>query len=180
MGNDERNPNLNQDLPQHRVYRLTAAGKTAFARPEGRVSRGFLRLLVVLDGVKNLQRVQQEMSYLTLDDLILWCDELVRQKLVERIDDTATSAAHVYSGFIDFERDAEFASTVGKICSALDRTQPMPDRPDPENQRFVATQTARLVAIEALSTTRRITVHGFLPMLRGMPTARASHPISAS
>jgi CheY-like chemotaxis protein len=161
MRNDERNPNLKQDLPQHRVYRVTTAGKAALARPEGRVSRGFLRLLSVLDGAKNLNRVQEELPYLTQDDLILWCDELARQKLVERTDDSTTSIAHVYSGFIDFERDAEFATTVEKICSALDRTQPMPDRPDPENQRFVTAQTARLVAIEALSTTRRITVHGF-------------------
>ena len=161
MRNDERNPNLQQDLPEQRIYRLTPAGKQAFAKPEGRVSRGFVRLLSVLDGAKNLKQVQEELPYLTQDDLILWCDELVRQKLVERIDDDNTLVEHVYSGSIDFEHDAEFATTVEKICSALDRTQPMPDRPDLENQRFVAAQTARLVAIEALSTTRRITVHGF-------------------
>ena len=48
MRNDDRNPNLQQDLPEQRVYRLTADGREAKVRPSGRVSRGFLRLIAVL------------------------------------------------------------------------------------------------------------------------------------
>ena len=162
MRNDDRNLNLQQDLPEQRVYRLTPAGRKAFAKPEGRVSRGFVRLLAVLNGVQTLGQVQKKLPYLTIEDLLLWCDELTRQKLVQRTDDRQVRPDHVYSGYIEFERDEEFNQTVEQICSALDRTQPMAQAAKPpEARRFQTADTARLVAIEALTTTRRITAHGF-------------------
>ncbi len=178
MRNDDRNPNLQQDLPELRIYRLTAGGREARDHPNGRVSRGFLRLLAVLDGKQNLQAIQAQLTYLTIQDLVIWCEELTRLKLIERIDQRAIEAGFAYSGFIDFERDPEFSSVVEQICSALDRTQPMPE-PEPaqvEAPRFVTAQTARLVAIEALNTTRNITLNGFF----AYPSRRADGKVKPS
>ncbi len=161
MGNDERNPNLQQDLPELRIYRLTGDGREARDHPNGRVSRGFLRLLAVLDGKQTLQSIQGQLTYLTIQDLVIWCEELTRLKLIERIDQKAIEAGFAYTGGIEFERDPEFSDVVEQICVALDRTQPMPEKTEPETPRFVTAQTARLVAIEALNTTRNITLHGF-------------------
>lgn len=174
MGNDERNPNLQQDLPELRIYRLTANGREARDHPNGRVSRGFLRLLAVLDGKQNLQSIQAQLTYLTIQDLVIWCEELTRLKLIERIDQKAVEAGFAYTGGIEFERDPEFSDVVEQICSALDRTQPLPARP--EMPRFVTAQTARLVAIEALNTTRNITLNGFF----AYPSRRADGKIKPS
>lgn len=149
--------------PENQLYRLTAAGKAALSKPEGRLSRGFVRLLAVLNGARTLAQVQKELPYLAIEDLLLWCDELTQQKLVQRADDRQVQTSHIYSGFIEFERDREFSQTVEQISSALDhRTQAMTDKAEsPKAQRFQTANTARLVAIEALNTTRRITAHGF-------------------
>lgn len=176
MRNDERNPNLRPDLPEHRVYRLTAGGREAKARPNGHVSRGFLRLLSVLDGKQNLQSIQAQLTYLTIQDLVLWCEELSRLKLIDRIDQKGVDPGFVYSGFIDFERDPEFAETVEQICAALDRTQPIPAEALSAAPRFVTAHTARLVAIEALNTTRNITLNGFF----AYPSRRADGKIKPS
>ena len=174
MGNDDRNPNLQQDLPELRIYRLTGAGREARDHPNGRVSRGFLRLLAVLDGKQNLQSIQAQLTYLTIQDLVIWCEELTRLKLIERIDQKAVEAGFAYTGGIEFERDPEFSDVVEQICSALDRTQPLPAQP--EMPRFVTAQTARLVAIEALNTTRNITLNGFF----AYPSRRADGKIKPS
>ena len=174
MGNDDRNPNLQQDLPELRIYRLTGDGREARDHPNGRVSRGFLRLLAMLDGKQNLQSIQAQLTYLTIQDLVIWCEELTRLKLIERIDQRVIAAGFAYSGFIDFERDPEFSNVVEQICSALDRTQPLSAQP--EMPRFVTAQTARLVAIEALNTTRNITLNGFF----AYPSRRADGKIKPS
>ena len=85
MGNDERNPNLQQDLPELRIYRLTAHGREAREHPNGRVSCGILRLLAVLDGNHNLQSIQARLTYLTNQDLFIRREELTRTQLNERI-----------------------------------------------------------------------------------------------
>ena len=161
MPSNERNLNLRQDLPEQRVYRLTSTGREAKQHPNGRVSRGFLRLLGVLDGKQNLQAIQKQLTYLTLQDLLIWCEELDRLKLVERIDQSGVSQDFTYTGGIEFERDPAFNDAVEQICAALDRTQPMPDRPEAAMPVAGRAQTARLVAIEALHTTRSITLNGF-------------------
>jgi two-component system chemotaxis response regulator CheY len=138
------------------------------------VSRGFLRLLAVLDGKQNLHSIQTQLTYLTIQDLVIWCEELTRLKLIERIDQKAVEVGFAYSGGIEFERDPEFSDVVAQICSALDRTQPLPAQP--EMPRFVTAQTARLVAIEALNTTRNITLNGFF----AYPSRRADGKIKPS
>jgi hypothetical protein len=161
MGNNDLKSSLQQDRPERRVYRLTADGRETKARPSGRVSRGFLRLLSVLDGKQDLQSIQVQLTFLTIADLVLWCEELTRLKLIERIDLKDVDTGFSYTGGIDFERDPEFNSAVEQICAALDRTQPMAERSRNDAPRFVTAHTARLVAIEALNTTRNMTLNGF-------------------
>jgi two-component system chemotaxis response regulator CheY len=150
-----------QDRPEQRVYRLTEEGRETKSRPSGRVSRGFLRLLSVLDGKQDLQSIQVQLTFLSIADLVLWCEELTRLNLIERIDRKDADAGFSYTGGIDFERDPEFNSAVEQICAALDRTQPMADRSRTDAPRFVTAHTARLVAIETLNTTRNMTLNGF-------------------
>ena len=142
---------------------MTATGRENFANPEGHISRGFLRLLGVINGVKTLEQVQQELPFLKIEDLLLWCSELVRQGIIERSGGAQGPSGHVYSGFIEFERNEEFKRAVAQIRSSLDhRTEAKvePVGPSPA-RRFETANTARLVAIETLNTTQRITLHGF-------------------
>ena len=150
MSSTERNPELRQDLSEDRIYRLTEAGQTAKANPEGRISRGFLRLISLLDGRASLKNVQGQLTFLTLDDLQLWCDELTRMRLIEQVD--ARDLAHSF------------------VCSALERTPMMPEVLPDFKVPFENAQTARLIAIEAINTTRNITLNGFF----AYPSRRAT------
>jgi len=170
MSSTERNPELRQNLPEERIYRLTEAGQTAKARPEGRISRGFLRLMSLLDGRASLKDVQGQLTFLTLDDLQLWCDELTRMRLIEQVDSRDLASSFVYSGAVDFERSPEFSSAVDQICSALERTPMMPEVLPDFKVPFENAQTARLIAIEALNTTRNITLNGYF----AYPSRRAT------
>ena len=170
MSSTERNPELRQNLPEERIYRLTEAGQTAKANPEGRISRGFLRLMSLLDGRASLKDVQGQLTFLTLDDLQLWCDELTRMRLIEQVDARDQADSFVYSGAVDFERSPEFSSAVDQICSALERTPMMPEVLPDFKVPFENAQTARLIAIEALNTTRNITLNGFF----AYPSRRAT------
>ena len=170
MSSTERNPELRQDLSEDRIYRLTEAGQTAKANPEGRISRGFLRLISLLDGRASLKDVQGQLTFLTLDDLQLWCDELTRMRLIEQVDARDLADSFVYSGAVDFERSPEFSSAVDQICSALERTPMMPEVLPDFKVPFENAQTARLIAIEAINTTRNITLNGFF----AYPSRRAT------
>ena len=170
MSSTDRNPELRQDLPEERIYRLTEAGQTAKARPEGRISRGFLRLISLLDGRATLKDVQGQLTFLTQDDLQLWCDELTRMRLIEQVDARDLADSFVYSGAVDFERSPEFSTSVDQICSALERTPMMPEVLPDFKVPFENAQTARLIAIEAINTTRNITLNGFF----AYPSRRAT------
>ena len=47
-------PTAGGPLPEATVFRLTGAGSIALGQPQGRVSRGFLRMLALIDGQRTL------------------------------------------------------------------------------------------------------------------------------
>jgi CheY-like chemotaxis protein len=138
------------------VYQLTRSGSAALANPQGRVSRGFLRLMAQLDGARDLRALHTFIPNLGIDDLRLWTRELERQGLIERPRQQAlnNSGSFEYEGALEMEKDDAFNRAVEQIRTSLKREQPQAE----ERQ---LTTSARLVAIESDSTTRAITEHGF-------------------
>jgi CheY-like chemotaxis protein len=138
------------------VYQLTRSGTAALANPQGRVSRGFLRLMAQLDGARDLRALQTFIPNLTPEDLRLWTRELERQGLIERPRQQAlnNSGSFEYEGALEMEKDDAFNRTVEQIRTSLKREQPQAE----ERQ---LTTSARLVAIESDSTTRAISENGF-------------------
>jgi len=142
------------------VYRLTSGGSTALARPQGRVSPGFLRLLATIDGQRTVAELQNGNLSLNLSasDLRVWARELERQGLIEVASKPASSRqGFAYEGFLEVARDEGFDKTVEHIRQALKREQPQAD----EQQLRT---TARLVAMESGPTTRAITENGFFAL----------------
>ena len=155
-------PDLTPGTPASPPYRLTAAGKTALSRPEGRLSRGFVRLLRVLDNVNTPEQVQHALPYLSQDDLVQWCDELLRQGLIET-GDTGGQERLARAADGGAAQGDLFDHTVEQIVAVLERA-PAVQSQTPAWQalgRGGTALTARMVAMEALSTTRRMTLHGF-------------------
>ena len=160
--------------PENQLYRLTAAGKAALSKPEGRLSRGFVRLLGVLHSAKSIGEVQKALPYLSLDDLAAWCDELISQALIESVSEQMPRRIPADD---PGARQAElFDQTVEQIVTVLDRSPParalgwtavkQPAKTtarttQPGTAQAGLLPTARMVAMEALHTTQRMTLHGF-------------------
>ncbi|HEY4374061.1 MAG TPA: response regulator [Burkholderiales bacterium] len=144
--------------PEHLVYRLTRTGASVASQPQGRVSRGFLRLLSAIDGMRNLAKVQDQVRDLGLSqaDLMAWMRELERQEMVEMAVAIRTPGFS-YEGFLEVERDEGFERTVEQIRQALKRDQPGADD-------HLLRTTARLMALESGPTTRAITENGFFAL----------------
>lgn len=138
------------------VYRLTRSGATALANPQGRVSRGFLRLMAQLDGERDLRELHTFIPNLAPDDLRLWTRELERQGLIEQPRRLAlnNSGSFEYEGALEMEKDDAFNQTVEQIRLSLKRDQP-------QTEDHLLKTTARLVALESDSTARAITENGF-------------------
>ena len=160
--------------PENQLYRLTAAGKAALAQPEGRLSRGFVRLLGVLHSAKSMGEVQKALPYLPLDDLAAWCDELSSQALIEPVAEQVPR--HIPIDDLSVRQAELFDQTVEQIVTVLDRSPPAralawtavkqtANAPARTMQAGAAhagvLPTARMVAMEALHTTQRMTLHGF-------------------
>ena len=155
--------------PENQLYRLTAAGKAALSQPEGRLSRGFVRLLGVLHNAKSMGEVQKALPYLSLDDLAAWCGELISQALIEPVAEQAR--LHIAADDRSIRQVELFDQTVEQIVSVLDRAPPAraaawaalaeTNRVPGGAVRAGFAPTARMVAMEALHTTQRMTLHGF-------------------
>ena len=160
--------------PENQLYRLTAAGKAALSQPEGRLSRGFVRLLGVLHSAKSMGEVQKALPYLPLDDLAAWCDELISQALIEAVAEQVPR--HIPINDLSVRQAELFDQTVEQIVTVLDRSPPAhalawtavkqtANAPASTMQAGAAhagvLPTARMVAMEALHTTQRMTLHGF-------------------
>lgn len=161
--------------PENQLYRLTAAGKAALSKPEGRLSRGFVRLLGVLHNAKSIGEVHKALPYLSLDDLAAWCDELANQALIEPAADHAPR--HISTDDLSVRQSELFDQTVEQIVAALDRSPPavpagawaalnqtvqaQTSKVPGGTVRAVIAPTARMVAMEALHATQRMTLHGF-------------------
>jgi two-component system chemotaxis response regulator CheY len=142
------------------VYRLTRAGTGALAQPQGRISRGFSRLLACIDGQRNLGDLQKEGAAMKLSptDLRVWLRELERQGLIEVASmPVEEDAGFAYQGFVEMQRDDGFDKTVEQIRLALKREQPAADD-------HLLRTTARLMALESGPTTRAITENGFFAL----------------
>lgn len=181
MTGKEGTPSSARDSATRRLYRLTPAGMAERDHPTGRVSRGFLRLMAVLDGRRDLRAVQAQLNHLTIGDLVLWCDELSRHQWIERVDrgdGAGGEGAFAYTGAIEFERDPGFAAAFDEVISALNRSPAVAARGavHPTEAKVDKAQTARLVAIEALNTTRNITLNGFF----AYPSRRADGKVKPS
>lgn len=145
------------------TYRLTAAGRAALSQPAGRLSRGFLRLLGVLNNTKTLEQAHQILSHLSEDELVTWCDELISQGLAE----PSVSAAQWQSAAGVGENTVElFDQTIEVVAAMIDRAAATAPPPLPA-KTWVAVKgtdhvpTVRMTALEALNTTRRMSLHGF-------------------
>ena len=157
--------------PENQLYRLTAAGKAALSQPEGRLSRGFVRLLGVLHNAKSIGEVQKALPYLSLDDLAAWCDELISQALIEAVAEQVPR--HIPINDLSVRQTELFNQTVEQIVTVLDRSPPARVRAWAAIKQTVKApiqagaaqadvrSTARMVAMEALHTTQRMTLHGF-------------------
>ena len=157
--------------PENQLYRLTAAGKAALSQPEGRLSRGFVRLLGVLHNAKSIGEVQKALPYLSLDDLAAWCDELISQALIEPVAEQVPR--HIPINELSVRQTELFNQTVEQIVTAFDRSPPARVRAWAAIKQTVEApmqagaaqagvrSTARMVAMEALHTTQRMTLHGF-------------------
>lgn len=156
--------------PEHLVYRLTRTGKMMVAQPQGRVSRGFLRLLSAMDGMRNLAKVLDEVRDLGLSqtDLMTWVRELERQDMLEMAVAIRTPGFS-YEGFVEVERDEGFERTVEQIRLALKREQPSADD-------HLLRTTARLMALESGPTTRAITENGFYALPSRNPGDGGTRP----
>jgi two-component system, OmpR family, response regulator len=108
--------------------------------------------------------VQKALPYLSFDDLSVWCDELISQGLIEpALDQTPR---HRASGTAGVAQGELFDQTVEQIVAALDRAPPAPAKAwaalqQTRNMQLSIAPTARMVAMEALHTTQRMTLHGF-------------------
>ena len=152
-------------MPQEElIYRLTAAGKAALSQPEGRLSRGFVRLLGVLHVASSVEQVRETLPFLTADELAEWCAELASQGMIE----TASQPLprHTATGALSAHQEELFDQTVDMIESALDRAPPNATKAWTSLQESRRGQggvgaAARMIAKEALNTTQRMTLHGY-------------------
>jgi CheY-like chemotaxis protein len=154
------------------VYRLTRSGTGAIAQPQGRISRGFLRILSCIDGARNLGALQKEVAEMNLSpaELRLWLRELERQGLIEVASmPVEGEAGFAYQGFVEMQRDDGFDKTVEQIRLALKRERPA------EDDHLLRT-TARLMALESGPTTRAITENGFFALPSRQPDMGVSAP----
>ena len=141
---------------ENTVYRLTRGGASALENPQGRVSRGFLRLMAQIDGERDLKGLRGAMPNLSAEDIGLWTRELERQGMIERPRQATlnNSGSFEYEGALDMTKDDAFNQTVEQIRLSLKREQPQAEERE-------LTTSARLVAIESDSTTRAISEKGF-------------------
>lgn len=154
------------------VYRLTRGGTGVLAQPQGRISRGFLRILSCIDGVRNLGALQRDMGEMNLSpaELRMWLRELERQGLIEVASvPVEGDAGFAYQGFVEMQRDDGFDKTVEQIRLALKR-----ERPDDDDH--LLRTTARLMALESGPTTRAITENGFFALPSRQPDKGVSAP----
>ena len=155
------------------VYRLTHSGSNTLAHPQGRVSRGFLRLLGYIDGERTLADLQQAVTGMNLSaaDLRLWLRELERQGMIEvaSVPVAADAGGFAYQGFVEMQRDDGFDKTVEQIRLALKREQPAADD-------HLLRTTARLMALESGPTTRAITENGFFALPSRHPEQGVNAP----
>ena len=158
------------------IFHLTGAGSAALAQPQGRVSRGFLRLLAMIDGRRNLADLCQATPNLPAADIQSWTRELARQGLIKLAAASAAAAAfasapatksYEYEGALEMEKDDVFNQTVEQVRQALKRDQPQTE------ERQLKT-TARLVAMESDATSRAIDENGFFAFPSRAATAPGS------
>lgn len=140
-------------LSDDTVFRLTRSGSATLAQPQGRVSRGFLRLLALIDGQRSLADLLAATPSLSPADIQLWTRELTRQGLIEAQKETGRTG-YEYEGFLEMEKDEDFNKTVEHVRQALKREQP-------QIEDHLLKTTARLVALESTSTSRAIDEKGF-------------------
>jgi CheY-like chemotaxis protein len=145
----------NGALSEEAIFRLTASGSTALAQPQGRVSRGFLRLLGLVDGRRSVAELRTATPNLSAGDVLLWTRELQRQGLIEPVSAAgAGTGSYAYEGFLEMEKDDDFNKTVEHVRQALKREQP-------QTEDHLLKTTARLVALESTATSRTINESGY-------------------
>jgi CheY-like chemotaxis protein len=137
------------------VYKLSTSGANALARPQGRVSPGFLHMLSKIDGQRTVAQLGELMPNLSPSDLKMWTGELARQGLIVATGPAATAGSTFeYDAFVEMDKDDEFNRTVESVRESLRRAQPQAE------EQSLRT-TARLVAMESKSSDRVITEKGF-------------------